>query len=114
MENTEQSDPAEWGPLALHIRRLRLWHGDGGMSQRELAELAGVSVRMLRAYEDCRALPQLVVFLLAVALALKVPMEWLFAPEILEKMKQTIEGRRLNLQRRPETKPDDPTSRAGV
>lgn len=81
-------------PLALHIRRLRQWSGEQGLSQEELAQLAGLSLRQVRRYESNRALPQVLVALLSLGLALKVPIEELVNPQEVERLRQAIEERR--------------------
>lgn len=63
--NVEQGEEQDVMPLALHIRRLRQWYGETGLSQAELAKLAGVSPKSLYAHEHRRALPQVVESLLA-------------------------------------------------
>lgn len=102
MSTTEErgTDPAEWGPLVLHIRRLRQWHGEDGLSQRDLAEIAGVSARHLRSYEACRVLPSPIRFLLAVSLALRVPLEWLLDPRLIEETREQVEERRAEVEAR--------------
>lgn len=37
--NVGESDEQDIRPLALHIRRLRQWYGETGLSQAELAKL---------------------------------------------------------------------------
>ncbi len=91
-------DPVDWGPLTFHVRRLRQWYGESGLSQGQLAELAGISPRLLRQYEARRDLPQTLGCLLALALALEVPIEWLIAPEIVEQAKAAVEARRRGLK----------------
>lgn len=81
-------------PLALHIRSLRLWYGNRGISQDELSELAGVSDRVLRKYETSRVLPESLACLLSVAIALEVPPEDLVDPRQLAGIKAGIESRR--------------------
>lgn len=82
------------GPLALHIRRLRQWYGEEGLSQAELAELAGLSLRHVRRYESSRSLPLGLEALLSIALVLKVPLESLIDPRRIERLNQAIEQRR--------------------
>ncbi|MFA5127779.1 MAG: helix-turn-helix transcriptional regulator [Patescibacteria group bacterium] len=91
--------PRRRSPLALHIRRLRQWYGETGIEQQDLAQIAGVSDRQLRVYERGRALPQSIEFLLSIALALGVPMEWLINPNRLEKIRQQIDERREAFER---------------
>lgn len=91
--------PRRRAPLALHIRRLRQWSGETGIEQQDLARIAGVSDRQLRVYERGRALPQSIEFLLSIALALGVPMEWLVNPNRLEKLRREIDDRREAFER---------------
>ena len=44
-------------PLALHLRTLRQFHGSASLGQAELAALACIPVRQLRALETTRCLP---------------------------------------------------------
>lgn len=81
-------------PLALHIRSLRQWYGKSGLSQQELAELAGISTRVLKRYESCRELPRSLECLLAVALVLDVPAERLLDPRLLRRLSEAIATRR--------------------
>lgn len=100
--NTTQEpigDFQEEGPLALHIRRLRQWFGTDGMSQTDLAVLAGVSPRLLRGYESARLLPKSVEELLSIALVLRVPVERLIAPDQLDRLRRAIEERTPELER---------------
>ena len=81
-------------PLAFHIRRLRQWQGEAGLSQEELAQLTGVSARSLSRYENSRVLPRPVEMLLALSLALDVPLTSLIDPRVLAKVQSQIEARR--------------------
>lgn len=81
-------------PLSLHIRRLRQWYGDQGLSQEALAHLSGVSLRSVRRYESCRALPPVLEALLSLTLVLKVPLETLIDPRLIEELRQVIDVRR--------------------
>lgn len=81
-------------PLALHIRSLRQWYGPHGLEQAQLAELAGISRRILSQYESSRELPRSLECLLAVALALEVSPEALVDPRHLSRLKAQISGRR--------------------
>lgn len=81
-------------PLALHIRRHRQWHGEAGLSQEDLARLAGVSTRSLHRYENGRELPRPVEILLAVSLTLDVPLTSLIDPRLVAKMQSRIDARR--------------------
>ncbi len=88
-------DPVEWGPLVFELRRLRLYAENGaGLTQAELAGMAGVSPRLLRSYENCRSLPVSVQALLALSAALKVPVEWLVEPALLAEIHGAVESRR--------------------
>ena len=87
-------DPTDWGPLTLHIRRLRQWYGEEGLTQAELAALAGISPRLLRSLESCRSLPQSVDALLRVAIALRLPVESLVDPRHVERLRRAIDRRR--------------------
>jgi DNA-binding XRE family transcriptional regulator len=98
--NVEQGEEQDVMPLALHIRRLRQWYGETGLSQAELAKLAGVSPKSLYAHEHRRALPQVVESLLALALALKVPFDALIDPRIVQHVSSAIEERRRALEER--------------
>ncbi|MFA5061651.1 MAG: helix-turn-helix transcriptional regulator [Patescibacteria group bacterium] len=90
----ENSDEIDTSPLGFHIRRLRQWYGEGGLSQRELADLADVSPRQLRMYESCRMLPEPISFLLSLALALRVPLESLINETVVNRLRAEIERRR--------------------
>lgn len=81
-------------PLTLHIRSLRQWYGSRGISQIELAELAGISDRVLRKYESCRELPEALACLLSVAIALEITPEELVDPRQLAAIKAEIDSRR--------------------
>lgn len=81
-------------PLALHIRRHRQWQGDKGISQDELARLAGLSTRSLHRYENSRTLPRPLEMLLAVSLALDVSITALIDPRLVAQMQSKIDARR--------------------
>jgi transcriptional regulator with XRE-family HTH domain len=105
IEPTE--DPTSWGPLSLHIRRLRQWYGEDGLTQAELAELAGLSPRLLRSLEACRSLPHAVEALFAISIALRLPLESLIDPRQVERLRQAIEERRDRLAKsKRATSPD--------
>src|SRR4051812_3311149 len=78
-------------PLVFHIRRRRQWHAEHGLSQAELAELTGLSLRHIRRYETCRALPRVLDALLTIAIALQVPLETLIDPRQVERLSQIVE-----------------------
>ena len=56
--------------------------------------------RLIRAYESCRDLPPSVLAFASLAVALRVPFEWMFAPVVLTELKTTIEARRTVLSAR--------------
>ena len=84
-------------PLVLHIRSLRQWHGDQGISQSELAYLAGITPRLLHDYEAAPALPSAVRTLMSLAIALEIPIEQLIAPQIRDELQAAIKQRRSTL-----------------
>lgn len=81
-------------PLALHIRRHRQWHGESGLSQEELARLAGMATRSLHRYENSRTLPRPVEILIALSLVLDVPLASLIDPRVVAKVQSRIDARR--------------------
>lgn len=91
----EQQLPA--APLALHIRSHRQWYCPEGLEQAQLAELAGVSRRILSQYESSRELPRSLECLLAVAIALEVSPEALVDPRLLMRLKAEVDARRAEL-----------------
>ena len=93
-QDTEPPDQGDARPLAFHIRRLRPWYGKRGLTQTELARLASVSVRLLRNLENARKLPAILDRLLSVALALRVPVEALLDPRLVERRRDAIDKRR--------------------
>lgn len=95
--NEHSGEPLKNGPLALHIRRLRQFHGDKQMSKQELANLVGLSVRRLAHYESCRELPQAVMTLLTISTALEVPLQDLIAPDVHADVNARVEERREQL-----------------
>lgn len=98
----EQSeDPAPAGPLALHIRRLRQWYGEKGISQIQLAALAGLTRETVHGYENRRSLPTSIKVLLQLALALNRSMEELLDPRYVGEIRRQIEQRRCILENDP-------------
>lgn len=87
--------------LAFHIRRRRHFHGDRKLSQAELSAVAGVCPRVLRSYEMSRSLPRSVKNILAIALALEIPVEEIICSSLLMEMRRAIEKRRYSGKRRP-------------
>ena len=84
-------------PLQLHIRRLRQWYGDHGISKEQLATLANVPTRRLYDYETCKELPKAVDNIISIAFALNVPIETVFSPDYLDEKRADIEARRSEL-----------------
>ena len=101
--DNEPTDTNRMEPLAWHIRRLRRWYGERGLSQGQLADLAGISPRALRDYEVATELPHTILNLLRLAIAFRVPLEDLIAPDLLDELRADIEARRLDrgLEHRP-------------
>lgn len=85
---------SEDGRLALHVRRRRQWYRGRPLAQAELAALAGLSSRQVRAFERCRKLPAAVDTLLSIAVALEISLEELIAPHIVAAKAEAIERRR--------------------
>lgn len=104
--NTNQGGDEDSRPLQLHIRRLRQWYGEHGLPQKDLAELAGLSVRQLYEYETCRDVPRPIEILTSLALALEVPIENLFSPDYLDERRADVEARRLELGLAPDDQED--------
>ena len=96
MHTTQEPDsgPVKRGALVLHVRRLRQWYGERGLAQEELAKVAGVSPRLVRSYESCRTLPGCLASLLAIALALQVPIEGLVDPRVTHRLREQVDKRR--------------------
>jgi len=69
-------------PLVLHIRRHRLLSGDTALSQRVLAQKAGLSRHALSRLERARVLPKPVADLVAIANVLNVGLDDLLAPHL--------------------------------
>lgn len=66
-------------PLAARVRSLRQLHGSAALGQAELAALAGIPVRQLRAIESLRCVPPALRIWLALAAALHCPVHELLA-----------------------------------
>lgn len=86
-------------PLALHIRALRQWHGEHGLEQAELAELAGISRHALYRLENCRELPPIIAALFAVAYALGVAPDALLDPRERARIETAVAARRERFER---------------
>ena len=63
-------------PLALHIRDRRQWYGKNGLTQEQLARLAGITPALLGSYEGRRELPE--------SLCVSAQFEQRDAPEVME------------------------------
>lgn len=92
----------------FELRHLRQFAGESGLTQAELATLAAISPRRLRSYECCRAMPESVLAMLSLAIALRVPFEWLIEPRALEELKATVEARRAILAARARRRAEPP------
>ena len=101
MTTTEQLSSASpvSPPLALHIRALRQWHGEHGLEQAELAELAGISRHALYRLENCRELPPTIAALFAVAYALGVAPDALLDPRERARIETAVAARRERFER---------------
>ena len=75
MNNNQEEPRVDKRPLALLIRSKRQWHGTRPMTQAELANRAGVTVRQLKYYESCRELPAAVAALRRIAAGLDLQIE---------------------------------------
>ena len=80
--------------LALALRRRRAEYGKLPMTQRELSLLARVPVATISKLERRRTLPKSLAAFHRLALALEVPIEALFAPELREDERRALEARR--------------------
>ncbi len=81
-------------PLVLRVRGLRTCRLGDAMTQRQLADLAGITLKRLQRLETMRVMPHELQELHALALALQVPMEQLFHPQWGEDHRTIIEDRR--------------------
>lgn len=102
MEPAQHNPEPPTGRLALHVRRLRQWYGDEGLTQEELAALAAVNERTIREYEGATNLSCFVEPLMRVALALQVPFERLISPHVLDMLREEVEARRRTLATAPD------------
>lgn len=89
-------------PLAFHIRRLRQWYGSEGLTQKELAAIAGVHLRTVEFYERTTKLPAAVNSFLAIMIALRQTSEIVVAPHLLDSLHRDIEARRTALHQAPD------------
>lgn len=102
MNTTQEEDAELFGrpPLVYQIRSLRQWHGDDGLSQRQLSELANINEKKVRELESCRVLPESICEVLAIAIALNTTVEELVSPDIVADLHAEIETRRLERQKK--------------
>src|SRR5437899_9369 len=83
--------------LAFHVRRSRQWYGHNGISQHDLALIAGVAQSSVRYAESTDSIPRNVEVLLSVAAALHCPLEEIVAPHRLAEIREAVEKRRAQL-----------------
>lgn len=97
MNTTQKEDAELFGrpPLVYQIRSLRQWHGDDGLSQRQLSELANINEKKVRELESCRVLPASIREILAIAIALDTTVEELVIPDIIADLQAETATRRL-------------------
>lgn len=81
------------GSLAFHVRRYRQWYGDKGISQEQLARIAGVDVHFVQRAERAKKLPHGIEAMLRIAIALGHHLEDVVAPEYVESLRTTIAAR---------------------
>lgn len=87
-EETFASDP-----FLFPVRTLRQQYGENGLSQEELASIAGISTRTLRDLEDGRANPNLE-STIRLSIALDVPIDDLLDQDWISHLRGDIESRR--------------------
>lgn len=97
-----ENQPGGSAPLAFHVRRLRQWYGTEGLTQEELAAIAGVHPRTVEFYERTTAIPAAVSSFLAIMIALRHTSEIVVAPHLLDKMRRDIEARRTTFHDAPD------------
>ena len=83
-------------PLAFAVRRHRRNYRDAGLTQMQVAHLAGVSRRAVQDYERSTRLPSSVECVLRTAIALGTTVEQLIAGHLLEELRADVEARRLD------------------
>ncbi len=97
-----ENQPEQPAPLAFHVRRLRQWYGTEGLTQEELAAIAGVHLRTVEFYERATAMPSSVTAFLAIMIALRQTSEIVVAPHQLDKLRRDIEARRATFHETPD------------
>ena len=97
-----ENQPGHSAPLAFHVRRLRQWYGPEGLTQEELAAIAGVHLRTVEFYERTTTMPASVGAFLAIMAALRQTSEIVVAPHMLDKMRRDIEARRTAFHEAPD------------
>jgi transcriptional regulator with XRE-family HTH domain len=84
-------------PLALDIAGKRQFFGKKGLTQEELAALAGISVRQLAYYEGCRRLPRGLDTLLSLSAALGTTVDALISHSLRMERIAEVDERRAEL-----------------
>ena len=97
-----ENQPECSAPLAFHVRRLRQWYGTEGLTQEELAAIAGVHPKTVAFYEHTTAMPAAVRAFLAIMIALRQTSERVVAPHLLDKLRRDIEARRTTFHEAPD------------
>lgn len=90
----EPTNPAKEGPLVFHVAGCRQLYGEKGLTQEELSQLSGVSLRVLGAYEKSRRFPAALETALRLSLALQVSIEEMIDPRELARLGEEIAARR--------------------
>lgn len=80
-------------PLALHIRARRQWYGETGLTQDQLAKLAGITPTLLGSYETRRELPRGLQVLIAISVALELPLQALIDPRHFNDIRRQVQDR---------------------
>ncbi len=87
-------------PLVTNLRRARRLHNGRGITQRQAAKIAGVSVETIHRYEAATKLPRAIIVLLRLARAYQVPLDALLADELDEQITDEVERNRAGLESR--------------
>ena len=87
-------------PLAFHLRPQRQWYGEHGITQRDLAQVAGVSLRFITFLENACDLQVSIEAVMRVAFALGCPVEAIVAPQRVAAIKEEIERAKAELAKR--------------
>lgn len=78
------------GRLAYHVRPLRQWSGEKGLTQQELAHRTGISSRSLRSLETTPTVTRSVENLLRLSISLDTTVEDLFDPSVLTGLRRQL------------------------